>query len=109
MKFKLRTAFAAAVLMTLVGSLSAAEPAWTSIAVKDMCCAGCSQKIAARLYAVRGVKEVRVDMKTKTLFVAPQQSVTLSPLAMWVAVEKAKDTPLMLKGPSGTFKKKPNF
>lgn len=109
MFFKLRTALIAAALLTFVGSLSAAEPAWTSIAVKDMCCAGCSQKIAARLYAVRGVKEVRVDMKSKTLFVAPQQSATLSPLAMWIAVEKAKDTPLLLKGPSGTFKKKPTF
>lgn len=98
-----------AVLMMLAGSVSAAEPAATSITVKDMCCAGCSQKIAARLYTVRGVKEVRADLKTRTLFVTPQQSVTLSPLAMWVAVEKAKDTPLLLKGPSGTFKKKPTF
>ena len=109
MNQKLCTALVAAVLLSLVSNLSAAGPAWTSIAVKEMCCGGCAQKIAARLYAVRGVTEVRVDMDKKTLFIAPQQNAVLSPRAMWEAVEKAKDVPLRLAGPSGTFTEKPKF
>jgi hypothetical protein len=58
---------------------------------------------------VRGVKEVRVDVEKKTLFVAPQENAVLSPLAMWVAVENAKDFPVRLAGPSGTFTEKPGF
>lgn len=105
---KLSIAIAAAVLI-VANQASAAEPAWSSIQVKEMHCAGCAKKIAARLYAVRGVKEVRVDMDKKTLFVAPQQNATLSPRAMWEAVEKAKDFPIRLAGPSGTFTEKPRF
>ena len=99
----------AAVVLTIASHASAAEPAWSSIEVRDMCCDGCAKKIAARLYAVRGVKEVRCDMDKKTLFVAPQQNAVLSPRAMWEAVEKAKDYPIRLAGPSGTFTEKPRF
>ena len=105
---KLSIAIAAAVLI-VASQASAAEPAWSSIQVKEMHCAGCAKKIAARLYAVRGVKEVRVDVDKKTLFVAPQQNATLSPRAMWEAVEKAKDHPIRLAGPSGTFTERPRF
>ena len=107
MNRKLCASLVAAVLLTLVNNLSAAQPAWTSIVVTDMHCAGCAQKIAARLYAVRGVKEVRVDMDQKTLFVVPQQNTVLSPRAMWEAVEKGKDSPIRLAGPGGTFTERP--
>jgi copper chaperone CopZ len=109
MNRKLCLTLVAAVVLTFVNNLSAAEPAWTSITVKEMHCAGCAKKIAARLYAVRGVKEVRVDIEKKTLFVAPQQSKDPSPLAMWEAVEKAKNVPIRLAGPGGTFTEKPRF
>ncbi|HUS39705.1 MAG: heavy metal-associated domain-containing protein [Pirellulales bacterium] len=108
-KAKLCATLSAVVLLTLTTRLSAAEPTWTSITVKTMHCAGCAQKIAARLYAVQGVKEVRVDIEKKTLFVAPQQSEQLSPLAMWEAVEKAKNVPICIAGPSGTFTEKPKL
>jgi copper chaperone CopZ len=101
------TALLFVMLVTLASNLSAAAPAWTSIQVKEMHCGGCAQKIAARLYTVRGVKEVRVDVEKKILFVAPQQNAALSPRAMWEAVEKADDVPLQLAGPSGTFTEKP--
>jgi copper chaperone CopZ len=103
------SALVATVLLTLVSNSSAAEPAWTSIAVKEMHCAGCAKKIAARLYTVRGVKEVRVDVKKKTMFIAPQQNSVLSPRAMWEAVVNAKNVPIRLAGPSGTFTAKPRF
>lgn len=89
--------------------LMAAEPAPTEIKVEKMHCAGCAKKIAARLYAVRGVKEVRVNVEEKVLFVLPANNAAPSPRAMWIAVENAKDAPLRLAGPSGTFTKKPNF
>lgn len=109
MNQKLRTALAAAVLLTFVGNLSAAEPSWSSIEVTKMHCAGCAKKIAARLYTVRGVKEVRVDLEKKTLFVTPQPNAALSPRAVWEAVEKADDVPIRLAGPQGTFTEKPRF
>ena len=109
MNRKLCLAIVAAAALTFVNNLSAAEPAWTSVTVKEMHCEGCAKKIAARLYAVRGVKEVRVDVKEKTLFVAPQQSKEVSPRAIWEAVEKAKNVPIRLAGPAGTFTEKPRF
>ena len=107
MNNKLCASLAIVVLLTLASTLPAAETVVTSITVKDMHCAGCVKKIAAQLYAVRGVKEVRVDMKKKTLFVTPQANAILSPRALWVAVEKAGDQPIRLSGPSGTFTEKP--
>ncbi|QDU93796.1 heavy-metal-associated domain-containing protein [Lignipirellula cremea] len=105
-----------AVLMALAcvafaADLTAAEPepVWTNVKVRDMCCAGCAQKIAARLYTVRGVKEVRANVQQKTLYVAAQPNVVLSPKAIWEAVEKAKDLPLRLAGPNGVFEAKPNY
>ena len=88
---------------------TASEPAWSRIEVQTMHCAGCAKRIAARLYTVRGVKEVRVELSKKTLYVAPQNNVVLSPKAMWEAVVKAKDLPVRLAGPSGTFTEKPTF
>lgn len=109
MNQKLCAILIAVVGLTFVSNLSAAESTRTSITVKKMHCAGCAKKISARLYAVRGVKEVRVDMDKKTLFVVPQKAAVLSPRKMWEAVEKAKDVPIRLAGPNGTFTKKPKF
>ena len=97
----------AIVFLVFASQLQAAESKWTKITVKKMHCAGCAKKISARIYAVRGVKEVRMDIKKKTLYVHPQRKAVLSPLAMWEAVEKAKDVPIRITGPSGTFTKKP--
>lgn len=83
------------------------RPTHTTISVEKMCCDGCAQKIAARLYTVRGVKEVRINLEKKLVFVIPQENQTLSPRAMWIAVEKGEDQPIVLTGPSGTYKKKP--
>ena len=100
--------FAAIVLMLVIASQGwSTEVTWSSIKVKKMHCAGCAKKIAARLYTVKGVKEVRVDMKEKTFFVVPSEKTQLSSKAMWEAVEKADDTPIYIKGPSGTITEKP--
>jgi copper chaperone CopZ len=100
-------ALVATVVLTLASQAPAEEPAWTTITCKEMHCGGCAKKIAARLYVVRGVKEVRVNVGKKTVLIAPLANKTLSPRAMWEAVEKAKDQPVRLAGPSGVFTKKP--
>lgn len=100
---------AIAFALTTAGSVSAAEPAHTTINVEKMCCKGCAQKIASQMYVVRGVKEVRINMEKRLVFVIPQPNTNVSPRAMWEAVVKGEDKPLRLAGPSGTFTKKPAF
>jgi len=91
-------------------TLMAAPPTnETVIQVEKMCCQGCVQKIAAQLYTVRGVKEVRYDLEKKIVVVVPQSQATLSPLAMWNAVIKGKDRPLRIAGPTGVFTEKPRY
>ena len=79
------------------------------IHVEKMCCDGCAQKIAAQLYVLRGVKEVRADWKKKVVIVIPQNQARLSPRAIWEAVEKGQDRPVRLACPVGTFTAKPRF
>lgn len=102
-------ALAGAFALIFADCAGAAEPSYTSITVEKMCCKGCARKIAGQLYVVKGVKEVRVDIEKKLVFVIPQRSVAVSPRAMWEAVEQGGDRPLRLAGPSGTFTTKPRF
>lgn len=98
--------FTAACLLIASGQyVSAAESPTTSVVVKKMHCTGCAKRIAAKLYEVRGVKEVKVDVAAKTLLVAGGENV--SPRALWEAVEAAKDQPVRLAGPRGSFTEKP--
>lgn len=101
--------FACVVLAVAASASQAAEPAHTEVAVEKMCCKGCAQKIASKLYTVRGVKEVKVNIPKKLVFVIPTQSTTLSPKAVWEAVEAGEDTPIRLACPQGTFTQKPRF
>ncbi len=81
----------------------------TVVHVEKMCCKGCAQKIAAQLYVLRGVKEVRYDLKQKVVIVVPQSQKRVSPRSIWEAVVKGKDQPIRLAGPAGTFKAKPRY
>ena len=101
-------ALALTTTLLLVGTLLAAQPQHTLITVKEMHCAGCAKKIADQLYKLPGVKEVRVDLKTKALLVLPAKDTSLSPKTLWTAVEK-EDVPVRLIGPHGTFTSKPKF
>ncbi|MEX0867727.1 MAG: heavy metal-associated domain-containing protein [Pirellulales bacterium] len=100
---------AVAAMSLLVRPGLAEEAVYTEIAVEKMCCKGCAQKIASKLYTVRGVKEVRVNIPQKKVYVYPTQSASLSPKAVWEAVVAGKDNPLRLAGPQGTFTQKPHF
>ena len=79
----------------------------TTIVVKDMHCAACANKIAAKLYTVSGVVEVRADVKRNVTFVGPQEQKLPSPRALWEAVEAAGFQPVQLVGPAGRFTSKP--
>ncbi|MCA9154771.1 MAG: heavy-metal-associated domain-containing protein, partial [Planctomycetales bacterium] len=88
---------------------NAASPVKNASAIvdKDMHCATCAQKIAAKLYAVPAVLEVRADVKSNTAYIVPQSNKQVSPRALWEAVEAAGFEPVALNGPSGSFKSKP--
>ncbi len=100
---------AAAAMSLVVCPSFAEEVVYTEIMVEKMCCKGCAQKIASKLYTVRGVKEVRVNIPQKKVFVYPTQSASLSPKAVWEAVLAGDDNPLRLSGPQGTFTQKPQI
>lgn len=85
----------------------AANPTYTTIVVKNMHCAACAKKIAAKLYVVPGVLEVRADVKANTAYVIPQQKRRPSPRAIWEAVESAGFKPVKLTSASAQFKTKP--
>jgi len=91
------------------GRAEAADVPQTSIQVVKMHCGGCAKRLAAKLYTVPGVTAVSFDLQSKTLFVTPQTNAAPSPRALWEAIELAKDTPVQLAGPQGTFTAKPSF
>ena len=99
----------AALLLSLCLGLTAsgAPPTYTTMVVTDMHCSACAKKIAAKLYALPGVHEVRADIKKNMAYVVPKQRKQVSPRAMWQAVEAAGFKMVRLSGPAGTFTKTP--
>ena len=93
--------------LMLTQTAKAASPTYTTITVKNMHCSACAKKIAAQLYKVKGVKEVRADVKKNLAYVVPVSQANLSPKAMWEAVEKSGFTATKMTGPGGTFNAKP--
>ena len=76
----------------------AAEPDLTWIFVEDMHCANCAKKIA---------RNVQTSLSKNFAVVTPQAGKTLSPRALWNAVESAKFEPVKLQGPDGVYTAKP--
>lgn len=85
----------------------AASKSTTTITLKALDCESCAKKVAAKLSEVRGVGDVKADIKSKTAIVTPKGNANLSPLQLWEAIEKAGKEPVKLEGPSGTFTSKP--
>lgn len=100
-------------LFALAIAWASGQTAWaadvrpTVVTVKGMHCAGCAKKIAGKLTAVGGVKEVQADVPKSYFVVTPKERQVLSPKALWEAVEKAGYATVKLEGPSGTFTAKP--
>ena len=104
----LKNVLLVALLLTMFqSSLQAAQPTYTSVVVDNMHCDTCAKKIAAKLYLLPGVLEIRADVKSNTAYVIPQQTKGISPKAIWEAVESAGFKPLKLVSPGGTFVRKP--
>ena len=80
---------------------------YTTIQIKDMHCSSCAKKIANKLYRIKGVMEVRADVKKNTAYIVPEKKATPSPRAMWEAVEAAGFKPRKMIGPDGSFTSKP--
>lgn len=73
------------------------------IVIDNLHCKGCAQKIAAQLYATKGVTQVSVDLQQETLIVQTRPDVVLSPWMAMDAVGKANERPLSLSGRYGTI------
>jgi copper chaperone CopZ len=94
---------------TLAASLAHAQnsPTWTAIYVTDMHCETCAKKIARKLYATPGVREVKANVPKNLAFVVPEAGKTCSPRSLWDAVEQAGFEPVKIVSPAGTFTSKP--
>lgn len=89
-------------------SLQASQLPYTWVFVSDMHCAHCAKKISTKLETVSGVAKVQCDVEKGFAVLTPKSGVSLSPRAVWEAVEAVDFKPVKLQGPSGTFKAKPD-
>lgn len=85
----------------------AADPAATRVTVPGMDCAACAKKVGGKVAEVPGVGKVEYSVEARTLTVTPKAGATLSPKALWEAVEKGGKEPSKLEGPAGAFTAKP--
>src|SRR5262245_36530591 len=99
--------FVASLGLTCFVSASETKTKATVISIPGLHCDGCGKKVAAKVMEIRGVESVFASMQTKTVNVTPKAGASLSPKALWEAVEKANKTPTKLEGPNGTFTSKP--
>ncbi|TWT43488.1 cation transporter [Botrimarina hoheduenensis] len=81
------------------------QPAIRQVQIVDeaMCCAGCARKVSGQLYATRGVREVGVDMKSRTLTVSLPEPTPAMLGQLWHAVEKGNGTPTKLVTAEATY------
>jgi copper chaperone CopZ len=96
-------------LSTTASKSAAADDAklGTSISIDGLHCAACAKKVEGKLKTVREVATVKIDVKAGIATVTPKVDKSLSPRALWEAIEKAGYTPTQLEGPSGSFIEKP--
>lgn len=75
----------------------------TAIFVTNMHCKTCARKISGKLFALKGVKEVRSDVKANLSIVINEPKAPLDPFKAWAAVQAAGFIPTKLIGPAGTY------
>ena len=73
------------------------------IAIENLHCKGCAQKIAAQLYAIKGVTKVSVDIQREILIVETGSNTPVSPWLLVDAVSAAKERPVAIRGNYGTL------
>lgn len=78
-------------------------PTETAIYVASLHCQNCAKKISRKLYAVKGVTKVRIDLKANLAIVTPQKKKKLDPLLLWSAAKASGFPAIKLVGPAGTY------
>jgi copper chaperone CopZ len=79
----------------------------TKVTLKSLHCMSCAKKVAAEVYKVPGVAEMRVDLKAKMVFVVHKEGATPSPKGLWEAIEEADHEPVKMETPTATHTSKP--
>ena len=74
------------------------------IVVEKMCCKGCAQKVSGKLYTVKGVKSVGVDLPSRTVTVSVPQTNAPTLGALWRAAQQGDGGPTVLTTGSATYK-----
>jgi copper chaperone CopZ len=87
----------------------AEQPEFIALHVDDIHCSNCAKRLAAHLYTVPGVVQVKINVKSNLAFVVPQEQKDPSLKALWEAAQAAKMTPTKLVSRAGTFTSKPTF
>ena len=75
----------------------------TAIYVGKMHCKTCARKISSKLFTLKGVKQVRSDVKANLTIVVSEPKQPLDPVKAWAAVQAAGFKPTKLIGPAGTY------
>src|SRR5262249_51858239 len=91
-------ALLAAVLVMLPHARGKTATQDTLISIEDLDCPTCAKGVEKALTAVAGVAGVKTDIEKEMATVTPEANKTLSPRALWEAVEKAGFKPLKLEG-----------
>jgi copper chaperone CopZ len=104
----LLTLLAASLAWPWAPASRAGDAVVTVITVEKMHCGGCAKRLAARIKTVSGVAEGRANVARKSLTVIHRNGASVSPRALWLAVEQARDRPLRLAGPDGVFDSEPS-
>lgn len=73
------------------------------IIADGMCCQGCAKKVAAQLYTVPGVMNVKADVPNRLVTVTAKPSPKLTLEKLWNAVEKAKGQPSQLTTSAASY------
>jgi copper chaperone CopZ len=78
-------------------------PFYVQIVASEMCCKGCAQTVAAQLYSLPGVTDVRADVPNRLVSVTAKPSPKLTLERIWQAVEKGKGRPSKLVTRQATY------
>jgi copper chaperone CopZ len=84
------------------------HPDATVIHVDGRTCGGCAASVAKAVSGLAGVQDVATDPKSGTVTVIPKAGATVSPKALWEAVDEAGFTPTRIAGPNGSLTEKPS-
>ena len=90
---RLAIACSARLCLNPVGLAEEAKPKFTAIYVTDMHCNYCDEKLAAKIYTVPGVVQVKANVPKDVAFVIHQKTKDPQPLALWEAAEAAGPGP----------------